>query len=334
MPGDYLSSVARILDRGTNTNSYKFALLRTLIRLTQSPESAAIAIGRGHLAEEFVRLYWPLTLRFKIRQATVPDKDPVVMRLIREAVARCRASEDIELRRFQKDFAPEYSRLIQQVASAAFNDVIPRFHKVARQTVEPRLYDVTGGGISIHPDVQRFLQANEKVLDLLAVGAWVKFTEKFTSAPRLYEKIQGLPPRRSSLKYYADYFAEAGVSDCFYCGVELDQNGHIDHFIPWRFVAEDKVWNLVLACASCNSQKSSLTPNDRYANKLLQRNDQLLAADPNDLPKKVRNDLVELRGRVPGEHVRMFLDACRADGFGIWSPRIIGDRAESRPIRR
>ena len=26
----------------------------------------------------------------------------------------------------------------------------------------------------------------------------------------------------------------------------------IDHFIPWSFVKDDKIWNLVLSCAECN----------------------------------------------------------------------------------
>jgi hypothetical protein len=41
-----------------------------------------------------------------------------------------------------------------------------------------------------------FLHQHSRVLELLSLGSWVQFTEQFTTAPRLYEKIAGLPPER------------------------------------------------------------------------------------------------------------------------------------------
>jgi hypothetical protein len=176
-------------------------------------------------------------------------------------------------------------------------------------------------GIYIQPAAQSFLKSNAKALDLLAIGAWVKFTEKFTAAPRLYEKIQGLAPRRSNLRFYKAFFADLGVSNCFYCESALGHNGHVDHFIPWRFVAENKIWNLVLACADCNSRKSSMTAPNRFADMIVSRNADLISRSPDSLPQKIRRDLVDRRGRVAGDQIHMLLDGCRADGFGIWLPK-------------
>jgi hypothetical protein len=162
--------------------------------------------------------------------------------------------------------------------------------------------------------------AEAKALDLLAIGSWVKFTEKYTSSPRLYEKIQGLEPKRRALKKYSEFLTSRGAPLCFYCPDPLFGSGHVDHVIPWRFVAEDKVWNLVLACETCNSEKSSMTPDDQHVNEVIGRNYDLMDLDPSVLPVGVRKDLSEWRGGGLEQHFRMLLDHCRADGFGTWSP--------------
>ena len=131
---------------------------------------------------------------------------------------------------------------MQKVVGEAFDDVIPRFHNVPGGKARPALYKREDGGIRIGADARVFLNANHKALDLLAIGSWVKFTEKFSSAPRLYEKIQGLKFKRSALKPYKEFFQTVlGETNCFYCGREAQAQSHVDHVIPWSFVAEDKV---------------------------------------------------------------------------------------------
>ena len=98
----YMTAVSQIVDRGRNTNSYKFALLRALAAFGKQPGSGAVTVSREWLAERFIEFYWPITLRFQIRQATVPDKDPVVMRLIRAARSELKFSPETRLKDFRK----------------------------------------------------------------------------------------------------------------------------------------------------------------------------------------------------------------------------------------
>ena len=46
----------------------------------------------------------------------------------------------------------------------------------------------------------------------------------------------------------------------------------VDHFIPWSFVKDDKIWNLVLSCAECNERKNSKIPVKNYLVKIENRN--------------------------------------------------------------
>jgi hypothetical protein len=321
MLGSYMNTVTQIMDRGQFTNSYKFALLRSLAAFGRQPDSGETILEFEWLAEKFVEFYWPLTLRFNVRQATDPTRDPVVMGDVRTFASNHDLSPETPLKAFRRKYPMEYMALIRQVAARAFGDVIPRFHKVGGRFMKPRLYKETDDGVCIGRDVRDFLQTNHKALDLLAVGSWVRFTEKYTSAPRLYEKIQG-SAKRSSLTLHRDFLtAILGENECFYCNKIITGTSHVDHLVPWSFVAEDKAWNLVLACSDCNGAKSSQTPGDVYVRKLAARNHTILEMDSAGLPVLIKRDFADWRQGGLQENVEMLIGRCRADGFGTW-PKI------------
>jgi hypothetical protein len=89
------SNIVRILEYGLKTNSYKFALLRSLAEIAQETTQHR-PIPYQSLAEKFLNYYWPLTILFRIRQATDPTRDPVVMKFIR------REAEGLKLSPFGK----------------------------------------------------------------------------------------------------------------------------------------------------------------------------------------------------------------------------------------
>jgi len=320
MAPSYINSAAQIMERGRNNNSYKFALLRSLAAYHLEPGNGAAIIKKHWLAEKFVNFFWPITIHFQLRQATVPDKDPVVMKYLRSEASALNLSPELPLKKFCEEHPDRYKKIIEIVSEEAFDDVIPRFHTVPGQTIEPKLYEFDNRGITITSDFRTFIKENNKALDQLAIGAWVKFTEKYTSAPRIYEKIQGLKPKRSALKPYRDFFLDQGETQCFYCSNPLKKTPEVDHVVPWSFIAEDKVWNLVLACNNCNGMngKSNRTPTDKFIKKLELRNDDILAINVAKLPPRIRKDLAEWRGQELKKNVQMLVERCRADGFDIW----------------
>jgi hypothetical protein len=150
------------------------------------------------------------------------------------------------------------------------------------------------------------------VLEHLAIGAWVRFTEQFSTAPRLYEKIAGTPPMRRQ-QSYRTLLVELQKGRCFYCGGD---GAAVDHVVPWSYVLEDRLWNLVLCCATCNGRKSDQTPTDAFIEKLLSRNQRLLDGDVPQVA--ARRDLQEWASPGLNEHVRLLVANCRADGFDTW----------------
>ena len=80
----YIGTLYQIVAAGQKTNSYKFALWRALTRLAPATNEAKPEISKSDLAPLFVEYYWPLEVKYHIRQGIDPDKDPVVMKRIRE----------------------------------------------------------------------------------------------------------------------------------------------------------------------------------------------------------------------------------------------------------
>jgi hypothetical protein len=80
----HVATLYEIVTKGLNANSYKFALWRALADLAPTTDAKLPRISKQDLAPLFLRYYWPLEVKYHIRQSTDPDKDPIVMKLIRQ----------------------------------------------------------------------------------------------------------------------------------------------------------------------------------------------------------------------------------------------------------
>ncbi len=282
------------------------------------------------LAERFVSYYWPLTVKFRVRQSTDPTKDPVIMKFIRAEVEALKLQSDVTLEQFTKQHGDRYEQLLDRCVhrGGCFDEVVPRFHNLRSQETKDRLYDYDPESIHLRDGARSFLKSHQRVLELLAVGSWVRFTEQYTTAPRLYEKIAGTTPERRHQKYRT-FLSDVQGATCFYCERAYNRTPHVDHFIPWTFVLEDRIWNLVLACEACNGDKSDQTPADTYIEKLVNRNSHLLERIAGEGTQAIGAGAIrDLRGLTASrleETVRTLVASCRADAFGTWpGPAALG----------
>jgi hypothetical protein len=320
---DYLQTLILILDRGQKSNSYKFALLRALGDVVESNQETD-SISQEWLAKRFLKYYWPLTVQFRIRQATDPTRDPVIMRFIRDEVAELKLSSRVSVHDYEGRYPSNHKKLIAMCCNrgGCFDEVIPRFHNLrGGATVPAVMYTHVGNVLNLRSGVRAFLQGYYRTVQLLAVGGWVQFTEQFTFAPKLYEKISGITPDRKHERY-RDFLLEFQGSKCFYCGLGAEKSLHVDHAIPWSFVLEDRVWNLVLACEACNCSKSDRTPDDSSLTKLNERNSRLLdrarVAHSVPLATAIKRDLEIFTTESLESHVALLVRNCRDEGFGVW----------------
>ena len=89
------------------------------------------------------------------------------------------------------------------------------------------------------------------------------------SVPGIVEKLAP-PLKRASLTTQSEWWKSAlsmlpGGASCIYSGTRLDPSiFSLDHFLPWSFVAHDRLWNLVPVSKSVNSSKMDRLPSMQY----------------------------------------------------------------------
>lgn len=140
----YVSVLHEIVTRGLTTNSYKFALWRALARLAPTTDKSSPKIFKRDLSLLFLEYYWPLEVKYHIRQDIDPDKDPIVMRLIRQSVYAGMIMEGETLTDFRRRMPDKHNTLLAGIEREAFDDVIPRFHTVHRAPIAPAVFTFTG----------------------------------------------------------------------------------------------------------------------------------------------------------------------------------------------
>jgi hypothetical protein len=115
--------------------AYKFALWRALASLAPGTDERSSKISKRELSSLFLGYYWPLEVKYHIRQGIDPDRDPVVMVRIRKLVRDGKIIQGESLRDFQRRMPAEHKSLLDKVAQDAFDDVVPRFHTVRAEPI-------------------------------------------------------------------------------------------------------------------------------------------------------------------------------------------------------
>jgi hypothetical protein len=121
---------------------------------------------------------------------------------------------------------------------------------------EPGLDEVV-----ITQKARSFLTDQALALELVANFYWAEFLENCNRlAPRIVQKVSRDGASRKSLQKYLKILLADPQPRCFYCESPLGDRvaPTVDHVIPWSFLLEDDLWDLVPACAKCNAGQVGL----------------------------------------------------------------------------
>ena len=159
----------------------------------------------------------------------------------------------------------------------------------------------------------------------MSIAWWVTYTEQLTTSPRLHSKISGDSSslcNENDKRKYSRILGELGGDICFYCGRSRhDAPLAIGYLVPFTYVLQDRIWNLVFNCDACSAAKWEQTPPGPFVEKLIERNRELLTLIQRSNIGLGNREIHELNHFGPpiAEHVRGLIESCRADGFGIWT---------------
>ncbi len=271
---------------GRNVASYKFALAKSLLELSQSGEEQ---VPLELLAVPFARNVCEHIARVD-RQGTFER------------------SKFLDACRFYNAGRINDGELRTATVLLGFNNVIDAFHVVGQGEVPTRFFideRSTTGSIRLTDEMLELATSRDAVdLGLETEARWRLVEEAWHGKAEgqqvivLYDAprellVPALTGRRQSITEVRPALNGYQKGHCFYCFAPMSLTGQgiapdVDHFLPHALMSRglpldlDSPWNLVLACSNCNrgtAGKFAAIPHRRYLERLHRRNEFLISSN-------------------------------------------------------
>lgn len=150
----------------------------------------------------------------------------------------------------------EINRRIATLANTSFdNSKLPCLYKFVSQP---------NHAIEINPDWFNYIQQHISILTGFCLWHLINYLQKNNpNTPNIASKL--FEPQRRDLRnaksFWKTFLKQTGQISCIYSDqIIQDEDFSLDHFIPWRFVAHDLLWNIIPTPKSVNSAKSDNLP--------------------------------------------------------------------------
>lgn len=279
-------------DACKKTSTYKFGFFKSMLDSLFSGEltNRGYELSLLSIFSRFTENYWNLVTKYHLKQMRYNGSGELSsLELVFNSAIL--GSDTIGGLEFASLAEEDRSKIIQDTLNLCKKNVIGATY----DNFDGILYgfDLAERKIWINPVAYEFLLKHKFELDKLNYYAWAKFLEKINADNvliKVLDKLDDATPRRNDLSVYREILRkEFEQAKCFYCGKPLNNKAEVDHIIPWKLVREDRIWNFVLACKSCNSKKNDKVPEKGLMIKVLDRNERI-HVESNIIIEKEMND--------------------------------------------
>lgn len=263
-------------------NTYKFGVIKSLLDCVFSGDmiNQGVWYSYDDIFGHFTNNYWNLVVKYELRQMRKDGKSEFsrIEQILKEVINNNPILTNFEFESLDSNIKKKVIRLVtveckRYVIGALYDDFDGIIYG----------FDLNDTGIVLNPCVYNFMLKYKTELEKLNYYAWARFLEQINDdnvLVRVIDKLELATPRREDLSVYREILRiEFEENTCFYCGKELENNIQVDHFIPWSFVKDDKLWNCVLSCARCNKRKSNKLPKQDFLMKIEKRNNSIRVND-------------------------------------------------------
>lgn len=274
-------------------NTYKMAWAKAITEISfeidYNIEDEYVRITLEQIANKVLKYYWEQTIYFDMIQGSNPNKPPKIIQLTKELIQiyqeRTKSRQPIKFYKSNVDYILEkdYKTIVKKIVSALKQDVSYRFMNLGGTRVQ-EIYEYEKGKneLLIKKDNLQQLKNNYLIVFDTINYRWTQILEGFNHTPRISRKVRIIDieeVRRKPLNRFKRYIELENYDHfCFICGKKIvGETLSIDHIIPWSFLYDDNIWNLVYAHKGCNSSKSNLLPDEEMINRLELRNTKLLS---------------------------------------------------------
>jgi hypothetical protein len=309
---DIWKALNQFYTRGTKKMSYKFGLLKSLLENLYNVNDR-LELKYNDLFYSFTKIYWNLVIHNQLWQSNAKNQPSSIQKLLEDFARKNSIPREWTFEKLPDILQVEILELIKRngkryVIGAFYNDTNSIFYE----------FDLKHEYLKFNSPVYKFLQKHQRTITYLTNYHLAKFLESNNTVPNInyiLGKVE-IISKRESLSKYLEILTRNDNENCFYCGKDIKKqkrNTHVDHFIPWSFIQNDNLWNLVIACQKCNTQKSDKIAEEKYLDHLLIRNQ--------DLYNEIEDDAGDLFTNYKEEKLIQLYKYSIYNGFSdMWSP--------------
>lgn len=258
--------------KASHSTSYKYAFMKAILdNLYNVDDSYSLSFDQ--LFSKFAEIYWNLILKYKVRQMPVnkSGKFSLIERILWDARTKYQLAEDVPFESLKNHMREDISRQVKakcktNVVGALYGDTMGLFYSFNKAKEQ----------FQLNPLMYEFLCRHKVFVEKVNYFEWARYLEKINDAQstmHLLSKLDESAKRNNLSPYRQLLYDEFEYRKCFYCGRSLSGDKiHVDHFVPWSFIKDDKLWNFVLACPYCNMHKKDKLPVIDYLQNIETRN--------------------------------------------------------------
>ena len=256
------------------TTSYKFCFLKSVLDNIYNVNEK-LELSMVDIFSRFTELYWNLIVKHHLQQMRQGRAaNSAIFNLIETIKADNFVVDEMpfeRLNQFEKEkliagAVKDCSRYVVGALCADFKYIIYGFNKQKTK-------------IQFNYFAYMFLLKYAYVIGKLNYFEWIKFLEAVNDKELAYDIagcLDDSSQRTDLSKYRSFLMQDLHKHTCFYCGSELNGACEVDHFIPWSFVKDDRLWNFVQSCKKCNGSKSDKLTAPQYMGLIVQRNQEFI----------------------------------------------------------
>jgi 5-methylcytosine-specific restriction endonuclease McrA len=261
----FLKNIQLILQSGSFSSTYKFALLISLSRLSiekGEDEGGTLILEYIDIAEKFIELYWKQAVPYAFHedgQLILNQNNGKQAAIVNQIILLRQSYSSLGLLRRDTSV---WLKLLKQVAKTVKEMPVRYLQNINSQNFE-FLYrlEYSNTQLTLLPQVMYCLRQFSEIIEELCQKRWIDYIRKNNCNAPILNKLPNLEqfmfePSRNQLNAVANVLVELQECKCFYCNKEIKRNNYaVDHFIPWSMYPSDTGHNFVLADSSCNSKK-------------------------------------------------------------------------------
>ncbi|WP_180108941.1 MULTISPECIES: HNH endonuclease domain-containing protein [unclassified Acinetobacter] len=280
----FLKNIQLILQSGSFSSTYKFALLISLSRLAiekGEDTGESLVLEYTDIAEKFIELYWKQAVPYVFNdegQLILNQNNGKQAAILNRIIALRQSYSSLGLLRRDPLV---WLKLVKDVARTVREMPVRYLQNINGQNFE-FIFQLNqcGKKLILLPQVMYCLRQFSEIIEELCQKRWIDYIRKNSSNAQILNQLPNLEqfmfePSRNQLNAVANVLVELQDCKCFYCNKPMKKGNYaVDHFIPWSMYPSDTGHNFVLADSSCNSKKSNLLASDEFLRKWKERNEE------------------------------------------------------------